>query len=193
MQVFGVDVWNGTNSQVQNFIQGGGRSITFPIGLNAAGLYGLDRHSFVIIDAFGVIQFISPQSTPYRQRLSAHEAEMITLLEQLVGTTSVEEQTGQQPVTFKLFQNSPNPFTTSTSIQFELSSNRLQPFTKLTIYDLLGRKIRTLVQDHLAPGKHRFEWHGRDANGRKVSRGLYFFVLESGSQRQAKRLLYLPK
>lgn len=193
MQVFGVDVWNGGNSAVQNFLQGRGRNITFPIGLKAGGLYGLDRHSVVIMAGDKIIEFISPQSTPYQQRLDKHEAEMIAKLEELIAITGVEELAKQIPEFFKLHQNNPNPFTTATTIAFELSSGTTEQVTRLSIYNILGQEIRTIVQGRLTSGTHSFNWDGRDAKANQVPGGIYFYILESGNLRQAKRLLYLPQ
>ena len=193
MQVFGVDIWNGSSSAVQNFLQGGGRNITFPIGLKAGGLYGLDRHSFVIMAGDQIIEYISPQSTPYTQRLNNHEAEMIAKLEELIAITSVEEQPNRIPQSFKLHQNNPNPFTTATTIGFELSPGTTEQVTRLSIYNILGQEIRTIVRGRLTSGTHVFNWDGRDAKANQVPRGIYFYILESGNFRQAKRLLYLPQ
>ena len=193
MQVFGVDVWNGSSSAVQNFLQGGGRNITFPIGLKAGGLYGLDRHSFVIMNDDKIIEFIIPQSTYYPQRLDKHEAEMIAKLEELIAITSVEEQPNQIPESFKLYQNNPNPFTTATTIGFELGLDATEKITRLSIYNILGQEIRTIVQGRLTSGTHILHWDGRDAKANQVPRGIYFYILESGNIRQAKRLLYLPQ
>lgn len=65
----------------------------------------------------------------------------------------------------------PNPFTTETTLRFELAKSAS---VRLAIYDLSGRKVRTLVETTMNPGPHSLLWDGRDDRGRAVSSGLYF-------------------
>ena len=194
MQVVGIDVWDGSFSQVQNYAHGSGRNITYPLGMQGSG-YGnqwrLDRHSFVIIDGNGIIQYITPQSTPYPQRLSQHRAEMLAKLDELTQTTGVQDQSNQAPATFKLHQNSPNPFREKTILKFEMGQNTQQQ-TRLVILDLLGREVLTLINAPLAPGIYSLAWDGKDKNGRAVPPGIYFYELVAGQRRATKRMVYLP-
>ncbi|MCD4828259.1 MAG: C10 family peptidase [Candidatus Cloacimonetes bacterium] len=71
----------------------------------------------------------------------------------------------------------PNPFNPSTSFRF----SQAQPGqVSLTIYDVRGRKVRTLVNRHLPSGEHNIAWDGRDDNGAPVSSGIYLFMVKSG-------------
>jgi hypothetical protein len=195
VQAIGIDVWNGSNSQVQNFAHGGGRNITYPLGLNGGSIgsqWGLDRHSFVIVDASGIIRYITPQSTPYFQRYSQHKAEMMAKLNELIMIAGVRDEASRSPATFKLYPNSPNPFREQTMIRFDLSpSAQVQP-VRLAVFDLLGREVRTLVHQQLSASSHTAVWDGKDANGRQVPSGIYFYQLESGYQRITKRMVYIP-
>jgi flagellar hook assembly protein FlgD len=62
--------------------------------------------------------------------------------------------------------------------------------TRLTIYDVLGRKVRTLVDDneHRA-GFYTAVWDGRDEHSRVVASGVYFYLLEAGTLRQARKMV----
>ena len=62
---------------------------------------------------------------------------------------------------------------------------------ELSIYNALGQNIRTLYAGALAPGLHQVRWDGRDAGGRAVSSGTYFYRLHAGGKTHVRRLLLL--
>ena len=78
------------------------------------------------------------------------------------------------PGEYKLSQNYPNPFNPSTVIEFEIPLNKGSRglFVNLTIYDLLGREVSTLVNESKNPGKYSV-----DFNGSNLSSGIYFYRL----------------
>jgi hypothetical protein len=195
VQVVGIDIWNGSATQVQVFAQGGGRNVTYPLGMQGGtygGLWGLDRHSLVIVDAQGIIQYITPQSTPYTQRLTRHEAEILAKLDELTQMTGVQDGPSSVVASFRLRQNRPNPFIVTTSLQFDLGPNPPEQITRLTVFDLLGREVRTIVNRHLTAGTHTVQWDGKDNQGRQVPPGIYFCELAAGRQRSMKRMVFLP-
>jgi hypothetical protein len=89
------------------------------------------------------------------------------------------------PVGYSLAQNVPNPFNPSTSITFALP--REAP-TTLVIYDLGGRRVVQLVDAVLSAGTFQVDWDGKDAAGRRVSTGTYFYRLSSGSFLQTRKM-----
>jgi hypothetical protein len=92
------------------------------------------------------------------------------------------------PNVYRLFQNYPNPFNQSTRIEFALPNSGL---VSLNIYDLLGRKIRTLVSEHLSVGCKSVFWDGKDNLGKEVGSGIYFYQLRAGDFSDSKKLLLL--
>lgn len=76
---------------------------------------------------------------------------------------------------YKLRQNYPNPFNPSTSIAYSLSKAGQ---VELTIYDLMGRIIKTLVSEHKQAGDFSTQWNGQDNQGRSVASGAYLYKLE---------------
>ncbi len=81
-----------------------------------------------------------------------------------------------QPERFALEQNHPNPFNPSTQIQFTLA----QPgMVLLTVYDMLGREVKQLVNGSLAAGKHSVQWDGSNERGEKAASGVYFYRLQA--------------
>jgi len=97
-----------------------------------------------------------------------------------------------QPERFALEQNHPNPFNPSTQIQFTLA----QPGTVLlTVYDMLGREVKQLVNGSLAAGRHSVQWDGSNERGEKAASGVYFYRLQAFSHShtftQLRRMLLI--
>jgi hypothetical protein len=90
---------------------------------------------------------------------------------------------GGLPNSFELKQNYPNPFNPSTRISFGL---QVSGFTSLKVYDLMGREVRTLVNESLQPGSYEKTF---DVNG--LASGVYYYRLQAGSYIATKKLLLL--
>ena len=87
-----------------------------------------------------------------------------------------------------LYPNAPNPFAGSTDIRFELSE---PVHVTLTIYDLLGRKIRVLVDAAHGPGRYARTWNGMDGDGRAAPSGVYLYRMTAGGIEQNGKMLLL--
>jgi hypothetical protein len=85
-----------------------------------------------------------------------------------------------------LHQNFPNPLNPGTLIEFSLEN---PGSVSLTVHDASGRLVATLLERNLAEGAHHVAWDGRDAAGRRVSSGVYFYRLESGTTSATKRMV----
>ncbi len=85
------------------------------------------------------------------------------------------------PKTFFLSQNYPNPFNALTVIRYGIPYGQVAK-VKLTIYDILGRKVRRLFEGEKRGGFHRVKWDGRNSRGEQVASGIYFYRLEAKSQ-----------
>jgi len=92
------------------------------------------------------------------------------------------------PTTYGLSQNRPNPFNPATTIVYTLES-RAQ--VNLSVFNLLGQKIVTLVDDVKLSGEHRVTWDGRDTNGNPMSTGVYFYSLTSEEFVATKKMVLL--
>jgi hypothetical protein len=92
------------------------------------------------------------------------------------------------PDKFALHQNVPNPFNPTTTIAFEVA---VPGRVDLSIYDVSGRRIRTLVSRPLPRTRHTVEWDGRDDNGVIVSTGVYFYRLKTRDFHATKKMLLL--
>lgn len=90
------------------------------------------------------------------------------------------------PTAYNLSQNYPNPFNPSTSIRYALPENAK---VTLTIYNVLGKKVKTLVSGDRAAGYHSVVWDGKNAAGQVVSSGVYVYRLEAGSFVQNRKMV----
>ncbi len=95
---------------------------------------------------------------------------------------------GEYPKTLVLYSNYPNPFNPVTTFRYDL------PVTSdvtLTIYDILGRNVRTLVQGIEEPGYKSEMWDGTDNLGEQVSAGVYLLRIEAGDFTQTRKMVLL--
>ena len=89
----------------------------------------------------------------------------------------VQPSPGKVPTRVALEQNYPNPFNPSTSIRFDVP--RAAPVT-VQVYDVLGRIVRTLVNERMSPGTYTTSWDGINEGGKQIGSGMYFYRLSIG-------------
>jgi hypothetical protein len=99
-----------------------------------------------------------------------------------VWLTDVKDNSNS-PVSFTLNQNYPNPFNPSTNITFSLKNSGL---TNLSVYNILGEKVATLINGNMAAGLHEYSF-----NASKFSSGIYFYRLESNGSNQVRKMMLL--
>jgi hypothetical protein len=92
------------------------------------------------------------------------------------------------PSAFSLAQNYPNPFNQSTLIPYSLAGDS---HVKITVSNILGQTISTVVDEFQAGGVHTALWSGHDANGRSVASGIYFFRVQVGNASQVRKMVLL--
>ena len=92
------------------------------------------------------------------------------------------------PVSFSLHQNYPNPFNPITSIQYDLPRNSM---VNITIYDMMGRKVKTLANSFQNAGFKLLQWNATDEKNKPVSAGLYIYVIQAGEFKQNKKMVLL--
>ena len=103
-----------------------------------------------------------------------------------------EEPAGAVPRVFTLGQNYPNPFNPQTSISFTVPGSAGEKTdVSLSVYDIRGRLVNTLLEESRESGSHTIVWNGRDESGRKVSSGIYFYRLESGEKVAVRKMVIL--
>ena len=92
------------------------------------------------------------------------------------------------PLEFILQQNYPNPFNPTTSISFSVP---IADIVQLNIYDILGNKITTLMNDYISPGNYNLKWNGKDFRGEEVSGGVYLYELKSSTFNKTQKMIFI--
>jgi len=92
------------------------------------------------------------------------------------------------PQEYALAQNYPNPFNPGTMVAFDVPADG---HVNVSIFNVLGQKVRTLVDRDCAAGRYEQEWDSRDDNGNPISTGVYFYRLTAGEQVLTKKMLLL--
>jgi len=102
--------------------------------------------------------------------------------------TSIDFADENLPKSFSLSQNYPNPFNPTTTIQFSIPN---QVKVELNIYDIMGRKVNSLVSSNYSAGNYNVVWDGTNDNGMMVSSGIYFYQVKAGNQIAVKKMSFL--
>jgi hypothetical protein len=102
--------------------------------------------------------------------------------------TSVTTSTAGFPAEFSLSQNFPNPFNPNTRIEYSLPVRSL---VMLTIYDVIGREVMTMVNEQKEAGRYALDWNGRNQFGQPLASGVYFYRLTAGSYVQSRKMVLL--
>jgi hypothetical protein len=114
--------------------------------------------------------------------LSANAVVNITL------TVPVDEERNELPTSYELFQNFPNPFNPTTTINYTIpkteSSNYLN--VQLIVYDVLGREVRKLVNEVQKSGEYRYRF-----NGANLTSGIYFYRITAGDYSHTRKMILL--
>jgi hypothetical protein len=99
-----------------------------------------------------------------------------------------ENEIAALPAGFSLSQNYPNPFNPSTCIEYQLIKSEL---VKLTVYNVLGKAVKTLINEKQTSGAKRITWDGTNDVGDKMVSGIYYYRLEAGGKSKTKKMVLL--
>ncbi|MGB2768211.1 MAG: T9SS type A sorting domain-containing protein [Candidatus Zixiibacteriota bacterium] len=104
--------------------------------------------------------------------------------------TGFESAEGEEntPRSFSLKQNYPNPFNPETIIEYNLPEGCQ---VEIVVYNILGQKVRTLLEEYQKAGRHRVLWDGKDEKGRDVSSGIYLYRIKTSEFAQTKKMVLL--
>ncbi len=92
------------------------------------------------------------------------------------------------PKNFGLTQNFPNPFNNQTNIEFQISS---QSSIKLEIFNILGQKVKTLIDEDKSPGYYAIQWNGKNDLSDSMNSGIYFIKFSTGKFTETKKMTLL--
>lgn len=137
-------------------------------------------HSFTYL----ISQDASPNPAGWYYITSSDTTVAIYLIRAYVSlTTGVKQPVEMTPAEFKLSQNYPNPFNPSTVIDYQLTMNS---FVTLKVYDMLGREVKTLVNEREDAGTHTATF-----NAANLPSGVYFYRIQAGNFVQTKKLVLI--
>ena len=121
--------------------------------------------------------------------LAALQAVADAAIEKYDQLTSIDENFSDAlPESFGISSTYPNPFNPSASIRFAIDKAGQ---VELTVYNIMGQKVRTLVDEQRLPGTYEVTWNGRDGQGGEVASGMYFVRLRSDDRTSSKKMLLL--
>lgn len=175
----GLDTWNESSSSVKAFRENTG--ISYPLLLNAeqtlvdyyGNSYSYDRS--VVVNQKGKVAY---KGTEYVDKDTTEVKE--TIRDLLETSTAIGDKNGQ-PNQIELADNYPNPFNPSTQIDFSLPQTS---DVQLTVYDMLGRRVATLVD-----GKQRAGQHSVTFDASNLSSGVYIYQLKTDGFSKSKKML----
>ena len=101
---------------------------------------------------------------------------------------SNDSRTETLPEYFNIVQNYPNPFNPTTQINYDLPENT---FVSIIIYDVMGREIKSLLNDNQDAGYRSLQWNATNNLGQPVSAGMYIYTIQAGEFRSTKKMVLL--
>ncbi len=120
--------------------------------------------------------------------ITSPDAAPTTIPVNITIVTDVPYDEEELPKTYALSQNYPNPFNPSTEIKFELP---YRSHVTLTVYNVLGQKVITLIDADMQAGRYPVRWEGTAGDGKEVASGVYFYKLEADDFVSTKKMMLL--
>ncbi len=151
------------------------------------GTYTLGKVRFNVVGSFVTDSIKFRVNPPFTTALTTVNDSTVALVYPTTFniTNPVVTGTGNNlselPKEFKLYENYPNPFNPTTSIKYDVASNA---FVRLTVYDVTGKEVETLVNDNLQAGRYEASF-----NGGSYSSGIYFAKIEAGSYKHIIKMV----
>ena len=136
----------------------------------------------------GQIVFISGR--PYRYNSQDLRSNIEYILENFFNESEIPVSISENSeiiYSYNLYQNYPNPFNPSTTISYDLVK---ESKVELNIFNLLGQKVKTLVNEVQNTGKKSVMWNGENSSGGTVSSGIYFYNINVGDWTQIRKMIF---
>lgn len=187
VQVVGIDLWNGSASQLAQFkVQTGA---TFPLALNGAAaaggnlevLYGT-YDNYIVLNKQGIVRYHAALAWPHGTRY--HLDEIRACVDSLVGPT-LDAPEGR-PATISL-SAAPNPARGPVRVTLALPTAERQ--VRVSVHDVAGRELAVLADGPVAAGRHEWHWDGSDARGNRAAPGLYLIRASAGERVRSSRVV----
>jgi hypothetical protein len=177
-------------------IEGSGQSILY--AKTSSGVTGIaysGAYKSVLLSV--PIEFINDNFDYEHSPKSVLTGKIIDFFGGIVTSVSGGSFLSELPSSFDLKQNYPNPFNPTTIISYTVRATETLgqkvPTTNLTIFNVLGRKVKTLVDEVQIPGTYYIEWDGTDSRKNKVASGIYFYRLSRGQDYETKKMALIKE
>jgi len=102
--------------------------------------------------------------------------------------TGVERASEEIPLSFALQANYPNPFNPTTSIRYTIAKSC---YVTLSVHNVLGQEIATLVRGNAEPGSYSLQWNGTFDSGAKAASGVYYYTLRAGEFKETRSMMLM--
>jgi len=126
---------------------------------------------------------VTDSSTP-----SLTDIQHLTLVTGICDDSPEGDDSSVLPKDFVLQQNYPNPFNSMCNIEYALPFNC---HATLTVYNILGQEVKTLVDEAQRRGSNKASWDGKDSQGKTVASGIYLYRLQAGNLSQTRKMLLI--
>ena len=143
---------------------------------------------FYIYQIFSSPAYYSDETVIQVNNLRWNEGEVVVNAAQTTLSYALGIEEELLPEVYALHQNFPNPFNPITTLRYDLPENSL---VNITIYDLLGREIRTLVSTTQDAGFKSVIWDATNDYGKPVSAGIYLYKIQAGEYISTKKMVLL--
>jgi hypothetical protein len=147
-----------------------------------------DYQTYEMIDTSYIDLEYVLNETNYYRLASVDHAGNISEYSDMVEATLLSLVGDLTPEVFALHQNYPNPFNPTTQIKYDLPEDAL---VSITIYDIMGRSIKSLVNGNQSAGYRSIQWNATNNLGEPVSAGMYIYMIQAGEFRQTKKMVLL--
>jgi hypothetical protein len=104
------------------------------------------------------------------------------------GPVSATPLESAPPKEYRLHPNYPNPFNPITTISYDLPEDGL---IELSVYNMRGEKVATLLSSRQEAGSYTLNWDGRDQQSETISSGIYFLKIESGNYSKTNKMVFV--
>jgi hypothetical protein len=152
---------------------------------NANGSGGDEHLPPVYFDHSGYYALAVNKSKALDMGLTSNYELVFSTGHSVVGAPVVEAL----PTEFALSSPRPNPSSSGTSVELAVPAGKGK--ATVAVYDLAGRRVRTLVEGEATPGRHVLKWDGRDSSGLQAAAGVYFLRLETADKKESKKITLL--
>jgi len=142
---------------------------------------------------FGTIRlYVNPdfsdQNTSVNMSYRINESVPVENFNVVITNSTLALDNSLTPKVFALHQNYPNPFNPITQIKYDIAEDS---FVSITIFDVMGRNIRTLMNVNQNAGYHSIHWDAKNDIGEGVSAGMYIYTIQAGEFRSTKKMVLL--